>query len=91
LKSQVGPTDDVIVLVSDLIDDDLFEQEWFPELERRNVIPTGSMFETDCTQDYFSSRVKFCYFSWIADSIAANTLAPTEPYSLGFCRTPSRR
>lgn len=77
--------DQHIVLISDTVDDDIFECEDFLKLAERNIIPPHrSLNNNPRSKECHSSTIKFVYYSWVADSIAANFVAPFEPYMLGF-------
>ena len=75
------------MLISDTIDDDVIESDHIPSLIQRNVIPQNTRILADPESfDYDYCKILFVYYSWVADSIAANHLAPIEPYLLGYSR-----
>jgi hypothetical protein len=74
-----------LVLVPDKIDEEEFVTEIFPKLMKKQTIQNDAKLQTDCRlPTYRDSPVKFVYFSWLADSISADWLAPLRPYCLGF-------
>ena len=79
------PSQCFVVLVPDMVDDEIFHEEWLPKLINRKLVPEYSKFNANCKDlKYRISQVKFVYFSWLVDTISANLLAPIRPYCLGF-------
>jgi hypothetical protein len=75
-----------IVLVPDKIDDESFRIDYFPRLVTNQIIPNNKhKLRVDCKLPAFqASKVKFVYFSWLADTISADWVAPLRPHCLGF-------
>jgi hypothetical protein len=76
-----------IVLVPDLVDRDTFIASWFDKMKVEGLIAEDAVFaEGSKSEGYPNSRVKFVYFSWIAESISWDRMAPLEPYCLGYLK-----
>lgn len=60
-----------IVLVPVMIDDASFRVNYFPRLVTNRIIPPNKhKLRVDCKLPAFrASKVKFVYFSWLADTI----------------------
>ena len=85
LNSVFDARSECIILVPDRLDEEFFSFEIYPKLLKKKIIPGTRMLYTDCTlPTYQKSNVKFLYFSWLADTVSADQIAPLFPHCLGY-------
>ena len=68
--------DKLVVLVPEEIDDEGFERQIAPKLEKDGIIPAA-------LRSSERNRVSIVYHSWVIESIAANMVASLTNFRLG--------
>jgi hypothetical protein len=86
-------TEKLLILVAEEVDDEVFQERIFPHLMKQFELPLRckvhippSVSETNSSPKAFPVHepiIPIVYFSWLVQSIAADIVAPTSPFSLG--------